>query len=238
VIYKPWAVLTCSQHIAEMVLFPNVFWAMALNGITIGINIAIGTTYSAIVSAPPYNWPNSSASYTNCGQIVVALLCLPLLGMFSDRYSKWRANKNEGIHEPEARLLPLIFPIIVGTFTSVLYGQGASHPYNYHWFVYVWTIAAYYFAFVGANIVGITYLLDCYPARAGSVLVIICAFRGIISFGVSYGIVPFIDSAGYDGAFGAFGGITAALGLCGIPVYIWGKEIRVFTARFVKDKTA
>lgn len=172
----------------------------------------------------------------NIGQIVVALLALPLLGHGSDKIIKWRASRNNGIHEPENRIIPLILPIVIGVFSAILYGYGAQYPTRYHWFVYVWATAAYYFAFVGANIVAITYLLDSYPARAGPLLVIICAFRGIISFGVSYGIAPFIAKDGYTGAFGVFGGLTGVLGLLGVPIYIWGKQIRAFTGRFAKDK--
>jgi hypothetical protein len=164
------------------------------------------------------------------------LVALPILGHGSDKLIQWFAKRRNGMHEPEIRLLPLISPIIVGVFTAVIYGQGASNPYQYHWFVYVWAVAAYYFCFVGANIVAITYLLDSYPQRASSVLIIICAFRGIISFGVSYGIEPFIESRGYSGAFGIFGALTGALGLLGIPVYIWGKNIRRITGRYAVDK--
>ncbi|KAH6889827.1 putative MFS transporter [Thelonectria olida] len=219
----------------ELLLFPNVFWAMCLNGLTIGVNIAIGTTYGSIVTAPPYNWADSSASYANCGQIVTAIVALPVFGHGSDWIIKKFAQRRDGIHEPEIRLIPLIFPTIVGTFTAVLYGVAAAHPADYHWFTYVWALAAYYFCFVGANIVAITYLLDSYPARAGPLLVIICAFRGVISFGVSYGVAPFIEKNGYDVAFGTFGGLTAAMGLLGIPVYIWGKQIRQFTGRFTRS---
>lgn len=230
-----------SSHFAkqtvELLFFPNVLWALCLNGLTIGVNIAIGTTYGSILTAAPYNWPSSSASYVNCGQIFVALAALPLLGTGSDKLIRWFARRNGGVHEPETRLWPLIFPVIVGTFTSVLYGQGAAFPEKYHWFVYVYVVAAYYFCFVGANIVAITYLLDSYPARTGPLLVIICAFRGFISFGTSYGTSAFVASHGYDGAFGIFGGLTGALGLLGIPVYIWGKQIRQFTGRFAKSKT-
>ncbi|KAI0475421.1 putative MFS transporter [Xylariaceae sp. FL0804] len=221
----------------ELLLFPNVFWAMMLNGLTLGAWVAIGTTYSNIVTGPPYDWPDTSASYANCGQIVTALVALPLFGHGSDRLIKAFADRRDGIHEPEIRIIPLAAPILVGTFTAVLYGQGAAHPDAYHWFLYVWVIAAYYFCFVGVNIVTITYLLDSYPARAGPLLIIICAFRGVISFGVSYGITPFIEQSGYDGAFGAFGALTFILGALGIPVYIWGKQIRRFTGRFSKDKT-
>ncbi|KAK8062554.1 major facilitator superfamily domain-containing protein [Apiospora hydei] len=214
----------------ELVLYPNVFWALCINGLTLGVNVAIGTT-------PPYNFPQTSASYVNTGQIATALLALPLFGHGSDGLIRWFSRRRGGMHEPETRLVPLIFPMIVGVFTAVLYGQGAAHPERYHWFVYVWGVAAYYFCFVGANIVAITYLLDSYPTRAGPLLIIICAFRGIISFGVSYGITPFIETAGWDGAFGAFGAMTAFFGLLGIPIYVWGKQIRQFTGRFAKDKS-
>ncbi|KAL4966903.1 major facilitator superfamily domain-containing protein [Aspergillus stella-maris] len=230
---KVWEVL---RDTFSLLLFPNVFWALCLNGLTIGTNIAIGTTYANILHAPPYNWPNKSASYVNCGQIVVALLALPLLGHGSDWIAKYYAKRNNGLHEPETRIISLIFPIIVGTFTAANYGQAGQYPEQYHWFVYVWAVAAYYFCFVGANIVAITYLLDSYPARAGPLLVIICAFRGIISFGTSYGTATFVESHGYDGAFGTFAGLTAALGLCGVPVYFWGKRIRAFTGRFARDE--
>ncbi|KAJ5623686.1 hypothetical protein N7490_012291 [Penicillium lividum] len=219
----------------QLLLFPNVLWAMALNGLTLGVNIAIGTTYGNIVTTL-YDWPQESASYVNCGQIVTSLLALPVFGYGSDKLIAWFAGRRNGIHEPEIRLLPLIFPIIVGTFTAVLYGLGATHPASYHWFVYVWAVAAYYFCFIGANIVAITYLLDSYSQRASSLLIIICAFRGIISFGVSYGISPFVDRNGYDGAFNTFGGLTAALGLLGIPVFIWGKKIRELTGKYAMDK--
>ncbi|KAI4592370.1 hypothetical protein KJ359_011310 [Pestalotiopsis sp. 9143b] len=221
----------------QLILFPNVFWALCLNGLTLGCNIAIGTTYGTIVTSPPYNWPQSSASYVNCGQIVTALIALPFFGHGSDKMIRWFADRRGGLHEPETRIIPLIFPTVVGVVTAVLYGLGAAHPDRFHWFVYVWGVAGYYFAFVGANIVAITYLLDSYPARAGPMLIVICAFRGIISFGVSYGISPFIESHGYAGTFGTFGGLTGAMGLLGVPVYFYGKRIRQFTGRYSKDKS-
>jgi hypothetical protein len=169
-----------------------------------GVNIAIGTTYGSIVTHPPYNWSDSSASYVNAGQIVVAFVALPLLGNGSDYVIKWRARR--------------------------------QHPENYHWFVIVFANAGYYFAFVGANISAITYLLDSYPARAGPVLVVITAFRGFVSFGTSYGVAKFIDAAGYDGSFGTYGGLTALFGLLGIPIFFYGKSIRKFTGRWATKK--
>ncbi|KAL3466359.1 hypothetical protein BJX64DRAFT_284621 [Aspergillus heterothallicus] len=175
----------------------------------------------------------------NCGQIVAALIALPLLGYGSNYLTKNKARKNNGIHEPEDRLLPLIVPIIIGVFSIVLYGQAATSPESYHWFVYIWGLAAYNFCFIGANISAITYLLDGYPGSERPILIIICAFRGVISFGATYKISPFVESNGYDGIFGIFGALTCVLGMLGVPVYFWGKQIRKFTAKFgrVRDQS-
>lgn len=103
-------------------MFPNIFWAFCLNGITLGANIAIGTTYGQILAAPPYNFSNNSVSYITIGQLVVMIIALPLLGIGSDRLITWRARRNDGVHEPEARILPLVFPVIVGIISAVIYG--------------------------------------------------------------------------------------------------------------------
>lgn len=203
------------------------------------MNIALGTTYEAILQAAPYSWSSSVVSFALTGQIVVAFLALPLLGRGSDWIIQFFARRNGGIHKPEYRLIPLIIPIIVGTISSVIYGLAAEHPERYHWFAIVFSLNAYYFCFVGANQVGITYALDAYPTRSGPVLVIICAMRGVISFGTSYGVTPFISAIGYDGAFGVYSALTAGIGAFGVLVFIRGAQIRSLVSKWaVADATA
>ena len=94
-----------------------------MSGLTLGVNIAVGTAYNTVITSPPYNWPNSSASYVNAGQIMVSLIGLPLFGYGSDKLVKWRADRNGGVHEPETRLILLIIPICVGVLSCMLFGQ-------------------------------------------------------------------------------------------------------------------
>ena len=204
-----WEGVYAIRNTFQVCLFPNVLWAFCLNGLTIGTNVAIGTTYGTVMTAG-YSWPDKSASYINAGQIVVAIVALPVLGYGSDKLITWMAKRNGGVHEPENRLVLLGFPLVVGVIGAVLYGQASSHPEHYHWFAIVAGVAMYYFAFVGGNIAAITYLLDSYPARAGPCLVVITAFRGFVSFGVSYGTTEFIARNGYDGCFGTLGALTGA----------------------------
>lgn len=50
---------------------------MLINGVTLGVNICLSMTYGRIVEAPPYNWPHSTTSYSNAGQIITSLVALP-----------------------------------------------------------------------------------------------------------------------------------------------------------------
>ena len=82
----------------------------------------------------------------------------------------------------------------------------------------------YYLAFIGANTARSTYLLGSYPTRAEPVLVVICAIRGVICFGLSYGTVGLYDQLGYANVFGLFGGLTALFGGSGCDNRLYWEE--------------
>lgn len=226
----------CYKHMVQLFLFPNIFWVVMMNGVLLGINVAIGTTYGNILLAKPYSWASSSVGFAQGGQIVVILLGFPLLGFFSDWVVKHMSKRNGGVHEPEFRLIPLIIPTIMGTVACVVFGQAGSYPYKFHWFAIVFGYCAQFFSFVGASIAGQTYLLDAYPSRQGSALVLVCAMRGVIQFGLSFGIAKFQAKCGYAVVFGTYAGLTAFLGLMGVVIYFTGKRIRHFTERWATDE--
>jgi len=229
---------SCIKHQCQLFFFPDVFWVFTMNGIFLGVNIAMGLTYGNILGEA-YHWASKYISVAMAGQIVVAFIAVPMLGYGSDFIVKFMARRHGGMHEPEHRLLTLIAPLLLGVLFSTIYGQAAAFPEKYHWMAIVVTLNGYFFTFIGANVAGITYLLDAYPTRGASCLVMICAMRGVISFALSYGTVHLYSNYGYDGAFGLFGGITAAFGALGIVVYFTGKRIRHFVSPWtqVEDTT-
>ncbi|KAL3419174.1 major facilitator superfamily transporter [Phlyctema vagabunda] len=229
--------ISCVKHQCQLVFFPDVFWIFSMNGVFLGINIATGLTYGNILTGF-YHWSSKYVSVAQGGQIVVAFVCIPMLGYGSDMIIKSMARRHGGIHEPEHRLLTLIIPLVLGIVFCVLYGQAATFPKQYHWMAIVFTMNGYYFAFIGANTAGITYLLDAYPTRNASCLVVFCAMRGVISFGLSYGTVPLYSKYGYNGAFGLFGGLTAAFGLLGVIIYLTSNQIRHLVSPWTKVENA
>ena len=126
----------CLKHMFQLFWFPNVFWILSMNGIFLGVNIAMGLTYGNILT-DGYHWANKYISVAQSGQVVVAFICIPMLGYGSDIIVKYMARRNGGVHEPEHRLLTLITPLLLGTMFAIIYGQAAAFPDRYHWLAIV-----------------------------------------------------------------------------------------------------
>lgn len=129
----------CLKHMFQLFFFPNVFWVLSMNGIFLGVNIATGLTYGNILSGG-FHWADKYISVAQAGQVVVAFLCVPMLGYGSDMLVKYMARRNGGVHEPEHRLLTLIIPLLLGIVFVVIYGQAAAFPERYHWMAIVFCL--------------------------------------------------------------------------------------------------
>ncbi|KAI5477292.1 major facilitator superfamily transporter [Pseudohyphozyma bogoriensis] len=229
---EAWALL---KHMGVMILFPNVLLIVLMNSWFLGVNIGVGTSYATLLNGPVYHWATKWSGVAQTGQIVISFIVFPTLGTLSDRFVKYMAKRRGGVHHAEVRLVPLILPIIVGTFSSVLFGYTYENPTKVHWFSVVFTYCGIYYAFVAASVCGITYLLDAYPTRSGSVLTLICAIRGIISFGINYSLDPTYAKLGYLGAYGMYAGVMGFLGIGAISMFWTGASIRARTQKYIVD---
>lgn len=91
-----------------------------------------------------------------------------------------------------------------------------------------------FYGFVGVVVASFTYAIDSYPSLSDASLVVLCFVRGVISFGISYGSLEFVQKKGYDGAFDICAIILGILGFLGIGVFLGGKKIRAWTQRVAK----
>jgi hypothetical protein len=209
-----------------------MFWTLLVNGAYLGLYVFQASTFAQVLLAPPYSFAYTSLGYVQAAQVIVTAVFLPLLGYGGDWIIKFMSKRNGGVFQPEYRLIPLAGPAIVAVICAVMYGQAAANPTQYSWGTVAVTYNATFFGFLGANIVGITYAIDSFPTRAGALLVVICAGRGLISFGLAYSVLPAIAAIGYDGAVIFEAAIAGGLTLGVIPVYIWGPKLRQLSDRW------
>jgi hypothetical protein len=190
------------------------------------------STFATVLVPPPYGFAFNSLGYVQAGQIVCFMVFLPLAGYGSDWLIKRLSRRNDGVFKPEYRLIGLILPTIVGVVSAVVYGQAAQLPGEWHWSAIVVPYNAVNFSFNCVNLVGITYAVESFPQRAASLLVVICAGRGIISFGLSYATLPAIKAIGYDGALNIQAGIGGGVTALAIGVWFVGPRIRAMAAKW------
>lgn len=72
-----------------------------------------------------------------------------------------------------------------------------------------------------------TYVSDCYLPVAPDALLLVNGLKNVVAFGFLYGVVPWVDSAGYVNVFGTQAGVFVAVVLLGGAGLWWtGERVR------------
>lgn len=239
---KPWHghtrwmdAIVCWKQMGQVILFPNVFWLVLISGAFLGIYVVVSGLFSLILTAPPYNWSFSVLGFVFGGQAFITLVVIPISGYGSDYLVKLLSSRNGGYAEPEYRLIPLIIPFIVGIVSTVIYGQAAGHPFLWNWSAVVVTMNAVFYGFVAVVVASFTYCIDSYPDRSDACLVVLCAARGIIGFGISYASTALVAKGTFESAMNICAIVLGCLAAVGFPIYFLGKKIRKLTQKWAVD---
>ncbi|KAF4992508.1 hypothetical protein FDECE_13697 [Fusarium decemcellulare] len=230
------ALVTFYKDTAQSLVLPTILWMLILNGAFLGLYVYQASTFAVILVSPPYSFHVEWLGYVQLVQVLDCVIMVPLLGYGSDFLCKFLSRRRKGVFEPEYRLLVLAIPAAAAIISCVIYGRAGAMPDKWHWMAVVVTYHLGYFAFLGVNLVGITFAVDSFPSKAGPLLLVICAGRGFISFGLSYSTVPLINLTGYDGALNIFAIICGVLSGLGIVAYFVGRKVRVWSRRHIWPK--
>lgn len=101
--------------------FPIVMWASMSMGASANCFLEINLLQSPALSAPPYNFSPAQVGYTNFSLVVGGIIGLLTAGPWSDWISARATRKNNGIREPEMRLIslaPFIAAALIGLVVS------------------------------------------------------------------------------------------------------------------------
>ncbi|KAF9773969.1 hypothetical protein IL306_008106 [Fusarium sp. DS 682] len=224
------------EDVGLSLILPPIFWIFILNGAFLGLYIYQASTFAVILVKPPYLFSPELLGYVQLVQIIDCLLAVPLLGYGSDFICKFMSRRSKGVFEPEYRLIVLIIPAAAAIISAIVYGHAAASPNDYHWIAIVASYHLGFFAFLGANLVGITFVMDSYPNKSAQLLLVVCAGRGFVSFGLSYATVPSIETLGYDGAMNILAIICGVLCAMGVGMYFIGKRVREWARRRIWPK--
>ena len=117
--YLPW----------KLFFFPIVQFASFVVGFSSSCYLMITFVQSQVLSVPPYNFNVQSVGFANFASLVGAFLGLLTAGPLSDWISIKLTQRNNGVREPEMRLLTMVPYVLVMLLGNFIVGFG----FQYHW---------------------------------------------------------------------------------------------------------
>jgi hypothetical protein len=115
-------------------LHPGILFSCLIQGTLIGFTVLIGIVLAGIMLGPPLWFGEVETGYMYTGAFIGALLGFLLTGLVSDSSAKLLTRLNNGIYEPEFRLVLVIPQLIFGGAGIIGFGWTSGEAERYGWF--------------------------------------------------------------------------------------------------------
>lgn len=139
-----------------LIVYPAVLFAFLGYAVSLAWVVAVNILNSFILEAPPYNWSVAINGLINIPGLLGNLIGAFFGGWLVDRYSDWRAKKNNGIFQPETRLTLLIVPALTVPAGCLVFGYGVAR--NLSWVSLFFGYGMISVGLTAVPIIGMTYV--------------------------------------------------------------------------------
>ena len=186
--------------------------------------IIIGTTSAQMFTSDPYNLTVSQTGVlVGVAPLIGVTIGTLLSGFFSDYLVDFLARRNNGVYEPEFRLFMMIpyacLVAIGGAAVACEYGKESD--------IVIGVFIAILFCGVAFGCTGIiSYTVDTMDSASGEAFGVMMLMKSVFVFGLLFAITNWIATKGVRNQYGVMTGITVAVALLSIPMYIYGKKAR------------
>ncbi|KAI0025805.1 MFS general substrate transporter [Xylariomycetidae sp. FL0641] len=211
-----------------MLIFPQVLFSFFAYGLTTSWLVVVGSVLAQLFSAPPYNFGVSQVGLVAVASLIGAIIGAFISGPIADWVVKAMSRRNNGIYEPEFRLVLIVITFVLGGLS--FFGFGWSLDVKDPWIGPVVFYGIQYFSVGFMTIAVYGYMTDCHRDKAPEAFAAI-NLRNIYSFGMNYFISDWISTQGPKEVFCIIGGVHVFICLVAVPMYIFGKRCRSWTSR-------
>lgn len=187
---KPWSGVYDDEALVKMMLQPFylianpiVCWAVLINGFAQLWNVVVSLVLAQIFSPPPYSMNPAQIGYLNTGPIVAGITSCLVCGFASDWMALVFSRRNNGIFEPEFRLLLVLVAPVFSTLGFFLFGHLAEEGKSPILISFVWGLD-----FVSTQVIGTatgSYLVDAYRDDDVHIFVLSMSVKNFLFFGFS-----------------------------------------------------
>lgn len=209
---------------------PMVAWATLQFTTSVSWLVLISITLSQIFSAPPYSFSITAVGASNLASFVASLIGTALAGPLVDGLATFLSKRNKGVFEPEFRL-PIMSTYLLFTGAG-FFAWGQSLHNEDPWPIPVIVCLGLINLGVQLGTTGIvTYIVDCHREQAAEAFAIMNFVKSFFAFGLTFYSNDWIAVQGVRNCFFVIGGITVAVALLTVPMYVLGKRARSWTHR-------
>lgn len=211
--------------------YPAVLWSSAVYACSIGWLIVISETMAIIYRDPTsYNFDALQTGLVYVSPFLGGVLGTGVAGKISDIIVRAMARRNGGLYEPEFRLIMAI-PIMLTTCIGLM-GFGWSAQQKDHWMVPTAFFGILSFGCALGSTTSITFCVDSYRQYAGEALVTLNFSKNVLHGLVfSLFVSHWMADDGPRKVYIWLGIIQLLLQLTTIPLFIYGKRLRMWTVR-------
>ncbi|PVI06718.1 MFS general substrate transporter [Periconia macrospinosa] len=206
----------------------TVLWFVLLTGGISAFFVAQSYDIAPIFMAPPYSLDPAGAGYLSIGPFLGGLLGALFMGATLDPLIKWCAKKNNGIYEPEYRLLGMI-PSIFAGIGLVLFGYTCQNHFSYY------VTATFHgmdlFGIVCATVACSAYVIDAFRDMSSEIFIMNMVVKNLLFYGFSYFVNDWTEKNGPAIVFYVFGAIAFGMTFSTVIFFFWGKKYRSFWHR-------
>ena len=149
--------------------YPAVLWSSLVYALAVGWLIVLSESVSHIYRDESYNFTPLQVGLVYVSPFIGGVLGTAVAGKVSDLVVRFMARKNDGVYEPEFRLL-MALPITISTVIGLM-GFGWSAEERDSWIVPTVFFGVISFGCSLASTTAITFVVDSYRGYAGEALV-------------------------------------------------------------------
>ncbi|KAI5779066.1 putative MFS transporter [Geopyxis carbonaria] len=208
--------------------YPAVLWSTVVYSFSIGWLIVLSESVAHIYQENPYNFTPLGTGLVYLSPFIGGILGTAVAGKVSDILVRIMCKRNAGIYEPEFRLVMGI-PVAITTAIGLM-GFGWSAQEHDKWIVPTVFFGIISFGCSLGSTTAITFCVDSYRQYAGEALVTLNFSKNVLhGFIFSLFFNHWLDKDGPKMTFVALGIIQVGALLFTIPLYMYGKRLRLWT---------
>lgn len=115
----------------QIFFFPIIGWSALTFAFASDSLLLINLLQSQALAAPPYNFSSQSVGFTNFSMLLGNMVAMAVAGPWSDWVAMRATRKNNGVREPEMRLMALL--PFVGMYVLGMTISGVGWQYGWPW---------------------------------------------------------------------------------------------------------